>query len=504
MNRETLRTESIVPKHGVVTLSGYGIRVYVDRGYLTLEDGIGATRRYARFPRVRHGLRRLVVIGADGVLSLAALRWLSDQGASFGMLERDGSVLATTGPVSPSDARLRLAQARSLSDGTALAISKELISAKLLGQETLARDKMKDSAAADAIAGFRARLDNADNLDSVRTLEARAAVAYWNSWRDLPILWPKSDLRRVPDHWRAFGTRASPLTGGPRLAVNPANALLNFIFAVCESEARLVLAVLGLDPGIGFLHLPRANRDSLAFDIMEPVRPEVERWLYQWLSTEPLCRADFFETATGNCRLMSHLCVRLSETAGTWAKLIAPWAEHVARTLWATTSPSQSERRLSTPLTQQHRRVAKGRPSFAEVKAPKPERLCRGCGKAVQGRSINCAECDVDIATERLVEVARAGRVAGHTPEAIAKEAATHRRHGQERAAWNPAKQPSWLTEQVFSEKIQPALAQASATSIAKRIGVSRWYAGRIREGYRPHPRHWQALAQLVGVSPNA
>jgi hypothetical protein len=98
------------------------------------------------------------------------------------------------------------------------------------------------------------------------------------------------------------------------------------------------------------------------------------------------------------------------------------------------------------------------------------------------------------------VKVARAGRVAGHTPEAIAKEAATHRKHAQARTAWNPAKQPTWLTEQVFSEKIQPALAQASASAIAKRIGVSRWYAGRIREGYRPHPRHWLALAQLVGI----
>ncbi len=62
--------------------------------------------------------------------------------------------------------------------------------------------------------------------------------------------------------------------------------------------------------------------------------------------------------------------------------------------------------------------------------------------------------------------------------------------------------QPTWLTEQVFSEKLQPVLATASATAIAKQIGVSRWYAGRIREGYRPHPRHWQALAELVGLSP--
>jgi len=53
-------------------------------------------------------------------------------------------------------------------------------------------------------------------------------------------------------------------------------------------------------------------------------------------------------------------------------------------------------------------------------------------------------------------------------------EAATRRKHAQSKAAWNPAKQPSWLTEQFFSEKIQPALARASATVIARKIGVSR------------------------------
>jgi hypothetical protein len=34
----------------------------------------------------------------------------------------------------------------------------------------------------------------------------------------------------------------------------------------------------------------------------------------------------------------------------------------------------------------------------------------------------------------------------------------------------------------------------------ATNLGFVR-YAGRIREGYRPHPRHWEALAKLVGVS---
>src|SRR6266705_226752 len=140
---------SLTPRHGVVTLFGYGVQVRVDRGHLLVEDGIGADRRHARFPRVGHGLRRLVVIGPDGMVSLAALRWLADQDAAFVMLERDGSVLATTGPVRSSDAKLRRAQALAHSSGAALRITRELISQKLAGQERVARGKLLDSTTAD-------------------------------------------------------------------------------------------------------------------------------------------------------------------------------------------------------------------------------------------------------------------------------------------------------------------------------------------------------------------
>src|SRR6266852_8701297 len=80
----------IIPQRGVVTLFGYGINISVDRGHLKIRDGIGADRREGRLPRVRHGLRRLVVVGSDGMVSLAALRWLADQDAAFVMLDRDG------------------------------------------------------------------------------------------------------------------------------------------------------------------------------------------------------------------------------------------------------------------------------------------------------------------------------------------------------------------------------------------------------------------------------
>ena len=207
----------IVPQHGVLTVFGYGIRIQVKRGHLTIEDGIAGDRRKARLARVDHGLRRLVLIGSDGFISLSALRWLADQDAAFVMLERDGSVLTTTGPVYPSDARLRRAQSMAVHSGLALTIARELIRRKLVGQESVARTKLCNDGAAEVIRQMIAALSRATTVEILRELEARAANAYWLAWRDLQIQFPSRELWRVPNHWRRFGTRRSPLTGSPRL-----------------------------------------------------------------------------------------------------------------------------------------------------------------------------------------------------------------------------------------------------------------------------------------------
>lgn len=71
-------------------------------------------------------------------------------------------------------------------------------------------------------------------------------------------------------------SRHSPLSGGLRLAVTPVHAILNYSFALLESESRLALVALGLDPGLGLgLHADTPNRDSLALDVLEPVRPQI-------------------------------------------------------------------------------------------------------------------------------------------------------------------------------------------------------------------------------------
>jgi CRISPR-associated endonuclease Cas1 len=490
-----------ISRSGVLTLYGYGIRVTMQAGHLQIEDGIGPERRRFRLPRVNHRLKRLVCISDDGFITLSALRWLSEVGASFVMLDRLGKVRVVTGPTSPSEARLRRAQALALGNGMAVRIGRELISAKLRGQEILVREKLKNVSAANSIAGLEDRLAGADEIGAIRGIESSAAAEYWTAWRDLPVLFARKDVTRVPTHWLRFGTRHSPLTGGPRLSVNPANSLLNYTNAVAESECRLAASACGLDPGIGFLHTDTANRDSLALDLIETIRPAIEAWLLDWLTSESLRRSDFSEAADGNCRISTELCSKLSETALTWGRLVAPWAEYVGHSLHTGRSARGGPvSGLKTPLTQTHRREAKGA-AFPKLKMPKTEHVCRGCGKHIEKGRVDCRVCAVSIATGRIADVARIGRIASQRPEARAKHAESARRHALARSSWDASSQPAWLTSEFFSQKIHPLLANFSTSEIRSHIGVSRWYASKIRQGYRPHPRHWIGLATLVGVS---
>ncbi len=199
---------------------------------------------------------------------------------------------------------------------------------------------------------------------------------------------------------------------------------------------------------------------------------------------------------------MSQICTKLSETALTWGKLVAPWAEYVARTLWAGGKSRRTGNSAPpTRLTQQRRTEAKGKVWISKVEPPKTDHFCRGCGKTITNESTHCADCAVEKATERLIGVASLGRIAARSPEARAKHGATRRKHAKACSEWDASTQPAWLTSKVFSQQIQPLLGSIRTSAIRSRIGVSRWYAGRIRQGYRPHPRHWQALAELVGIS---
>ncbi len=492
------------PSHGVVVLVGFGIKVRVDRGHLILEDGIGNDRREGRFPRVHHGLSRIVIIGNDGMVSLAAMQWLADQNIAFVMLDRDGTVLLTTGPVAASATRLRRAQACAQHSPVAVDIVRELIRQKVSGQESVAREKLGNPIAGDAIAGISLQLDDAESIDTLRMLEGHAAGVYWTAWQSLTVQFPKGDLPRVPEHWLTFGTRRSPISGTSRRPPNPVNAILNYLYTLLESETRLAITALGLDPGFGLLHVDHATRDSLVYDLMEPVRPKIDAYVLDWILKAPLKRSWFFEHGDGCCRLMSDLTVQLSDTAPTWSREVAPIVEWFAQTLSSASADSGRVRAPGTRLTQRRRYEGAGVAVPTPKQAPKQQNVCGVCGTAISLKGRYCGTCAAVAATERITAASGRGRLNAVTPDALEKRSKTMTSHRDAIGNWQPSDLPEWLDDTVYTTKIQPVLDRLSRAEIARALGVTKDYAYEIARGDKiPHRRHWVRLAELVGVTPD-
>lgn len=158
---------------------------------------------------------------------------------------------------------------------------------------------------------------------------------------------------------------------------------------------------------------------------------------------------------------------------------------------------------FATRLTQGNRREAKGHLSVPPSKpAPQPDSVCCVCGTSVSLSRNYCSECEATATREHIVEIAKVGRAASQAPGPKARRAETQRRHALAKRAWHPSSLPTWLNEEVYTHKIQPRLAEIANPTIMSALGVSVTYAVAIRAGRRkPHPRHWGALAGLVGAS---
>ncbi|MGC2405678.1 MAG: CRISPR-associated endonuclease Cas1 [Candidatus Cybelea sp.] len=241
-------------------------------------------------------LERLVLIGHAGYITLEALAWLRAIGAALVQIGRDGEVLAHSVPFGYDGHPIRRAQALAVTNGLDLAIARELIAGKLDGQRRILVRLDADLREFDKPRGA---IDAAESIERVRVIEANAAVLYFPAWRDVRIRFRERDLARIPVRWLRCDSRASVLTGAPRAAAPPINAMRNYLFACLESEARLALLAQGCDPSMGVLHADQRNRDSLALDATEPVRADVDAFLLDLLEDREFTAATLasFRTA---------------------------------------------------------------------------------------------------------------------------------------------------------------------------------------------------------------
>jgi len=127
-------------------------------------------------------------------------------------------------------------------------------------------------------------LKTASTPESIRGIEGGAASLYFQAMAE-----------SAPASWHFPGRKRRP-------PPDPLNAMLSLSYTLLHYEAVSLILAAGLDPCLGFLHAPEYNRESLACDLIEPMRPVVDRFVITLFRAKTL-RPDHFTDQQGACHL---------------------------------------------------------------------------------------------------------------------------------------------------------------------------------------------------------
>jgi CRISPR-associated protein Cas1 len=261
-------------KNCSLTLEGRVLAVYVDG------------RRETTVPL--HVLER-VVLRANVTLGSGLLARLAQAGVSVvlfgGRFARHSASVLGAGH---NDATRRIGQQRAYDDWAFRARwTRRLVLGKVRGQRRLIaraalqrpdlRHPLTQAVQAQDQALARIRAEPSLGIGQLRGIEGAAAAAFFQGYTRLfaPALEFTGRNRRPPR--------------------DPVNAALSLGYTLLHGEAVHALHAAGLDPMIGFFHVLDFGRASLASDLIEPLRPQVEQWVWDrfrdgWLRPEHFAR----------------------------------------------------------------------------------------------------------------------------------------------------------------------------------------------------------------------
>ena len=336
------------------------MKVYVERGHLVVHDGVGRNRETRRFHRATGDLKRLVVIGHTGFVTFEALRWIRDIGAVFVQIDADSNLVASSvSEWTSSERRLRRAQVLAAESEVGIALLRELLAEKAKRQARLVERFLDFAPSAGdpqgAILAQVAAIADAGTIRELRVAESIAGRQYWQAFAKIPIGFERAIRHTVPEHWHTAGPRTSRLDRKrAKRALTPAHAMLNYLYAILESEATIAAQRMGFDPTLGLMHADKRYRASLASDLMEPARPAADQVALDLLKVVELRRGDVVETREGICRLGPELARQLGATAHKLFNHVAPTAEWMAQQLL-------KDAEHPTPLTRtRHKKSRRG------------------------------------------------------------------------------------------------------------------------------------------------
>lgn len=188
-----------------------------------------------------------ILIGnTKGFVSFAALKVLGKWGVTVGLMGRGGTPLSTFVPWARNDAPLRLAQMKAVLDPILRPkVARAFVEAKT-GQKVPKERK---------------------TVTQIRAFEAQQASDYWM----------RLGVVRPSGFYKTLNAKAT----------TPRNACINYAQGVHAVKVRTILAKIGLDPAIGFLHNSFSDKDAFVYDAQELARPIVDKVALDFARTRP-------------------------------------------------------------------------------------------------------------------------------------------------------------------------------------------------------------------------
>lgn len=242
-----------------------------------------------------HHLGTVVTMG-NVMISPFFLGKCADDGRAVVILDRNGRYKCRMVGKTTGNVLLRQAQYRAGMDGektTALAAA--MTAGKVKNSRTVLMRSAREAHCPDEEKRLRRSADvHSDALfhlkeardgDHVRGLEGEAAAAYFDVF---PLMIKPAEREGLPMNGR---NRRPPL--------DPVNALLSFLYTLLLNDCISALEGVGLDPQMGFLHVPRPGRPSLGLDLMEEFRSFLADRLAITLINRRQVTPDHFEPRPG-------------------------------------------------------------------------------------------------------------------------------------------------------------------------------------------------------------
>lgn len=248
-----------------------------------------------RFRIPIHNLEGIVCFGYMGA-SPQLMQLCADNNVGLSFLTPNGKFLARVNGRVRGNVLLRRTQYR-IADNVekSLDIAKRFIIGKIVNCRTVLGRSIRDHGEVIQCNKIRSvdtllienlqRIDECINLDILRGIEGNCAKFYFNALDELI-------LRQKDDFFISQRNRRPPLDN--------MNSLLSFFYTLLAHDVESALETVGLDPYVGFFHVDRPGRASLALDMMEELRPFLaDRLALNLVNLKQVSGDDFIKKENG-------------------------------------------------------------------------------------------------------------------------------------------------------------------------------------------------------------